>query len=135
MALRTFRLTLNGVGVPTDVWPLLGMPTHRRQAQVLVVAPSKAAAHGLADGIRGLNAPARSDPDFRLASGNEVDALAAAGQLDEPRVLAYDGDSNDVPVVGVSYAGRHRVVGRLVRVGHVGFRFDPADGAADGVST
>ncbi len=125
--MRVFRLSLNGVSVPRAVEALLGFTGNRNQADVLVVAPSKAAAWGLANGMPSLGVPSLSDPEFRLAMGNDVDALAAAGQLDRPRVLAYHPDRQDV-VVEVHADGRHLVVGRFVRVGAYGCRFEPAAG-------
>lgn len=125
MRLKVFRLTLNGVGVPTAVRDLLGLRVSRNQAQVLVVAPSKAAAFGLASAMYGLGVPARSDPDFRQATGNDVEALEAAGQLTEPRVLAYDGDSYPAAVAEIRADRQHRVIGQLARVEGFRFQFEP----------
>ena len=125
--IRVFRLTLNGVNVTGAVQKLLGLPNHHRQAQVLVAAPSKAAAWGYASAMPNIGCPSRSDPDFRIAMGNCVDALVAAGQLDRLRALAF-GDRGG-PVVEVRADGAHHVIGWLSRSGHVGWVFEPAAGA------
>lgn len=125
--MRVFRLTLNGVIASGRVAALIQVPRYQRQVDVLVVAPSKAAAYGLASAMPDISVPSRSDPDFRLATGNEVDALAAAGQLDHERVLAYKTERSAV-VVEVKVDGRHQVIGRLVQGPLYSFTFELAGG-------
>ncbi len=129
MTLKVFTLGINGTSVPGPVLDLLGRRRTRNQVQVLVVAPSKASAFGLASAMPGVGVPAKSDPEFRVASGNDVDALAAAGQLDEPRVLAHHPDHGTDHVVEIRADGHHRIIGHLVRIPGYLFRFDPATGA------
>lgn len=126
MVLKVFRLNYNGCSVPEAARIMLAMPVHHNQADVLVAAPSKVIAHGLASAIPNLGVPRRSDPGFLLAMGNDVDALIAGGQFAVPRVLACKPERSDV-VVELRADGRHRVVGRLVRTGRFEFRFELGD--------
>jgi hypothetical protein len=58
----------------------LGLPRHTSQARVLVAAANKTAAHRLVG--EGLGIPlSMSSQDFRLAMGNDLDALLRAGLL------------------------------------------------------
>ncbi len=127
--MKVFALSLNGVVVSGQVATLLGLPLHRRQARVLVAAPSRASAFGFVSAMPDVSIPARADPEFRAALGNDVDTLVAAGQLARLRVLAFDGDAARSPVVEVRVDGAHLLVGWLARAGFVDFRFEPADGS------
>lgn len=74
--------------VPGPLAAALGISaaSNHCQARVLVAAANKHEAHLLLAGV-GLSVNF-SNPDFRQAMGNDVDCLAAAGQLAAPIVLA-----------------------------------------------
>lgn len=112
--LKVYTLGINGF-IRSGVNDALGIPSHIRQATVLAVATTKAhavqvyAEHGF-PGVR------PSDSEFRVAMGNDLDALAAAGLLTEPGVwvipmLGWDGKG----VVRMLPGGAPRRVGRLDR--------------------
>lgn len=50
-----------------------------------------------------------SDPEFRVATGNDVDALQAAGLLDEPGILVTPLTAWRCPVVRIDEDGVRRV--------------------------
>lgn len=109
--LKAYTLGIHGFVAPV-VGDLLGEPAHVRQASVLVVAETKRAAVGVAARARGVPTPSLSDPEFRVATGNDVDALAAAGMLDEPTVLVTKLTASSSPVVQVGPDGP-TVVGEI----------------------
>lgn len=110
--LKVFSLG-NGGFIDTATQETLELPSHVRQAQVLAIAATKAAAvQVLAE--RGFRRVSARDPEFRQAMGNDVDALRDAGLFDEPRVLvtpliARDGD----PVAVMLLDGVPQRIGRL----------------------
>ncbi|MEU0078487.1 hypothetical protein ABZY58_11375 [Micromonospora tulbaghiae] len=114
--MKVFSLGVHGF-IGNDVRDALGAPSHIRQARVLAVAPTKAAAvHVYAEhGFRGVRP---SDSEFRVAMGNDVDALAEAGLLNEPGVWVLPsaiggGDT----VVRMQPGGAPQRAGRLDRDG------------------
>lgn len=110
--LKVFGLGNHGF-VGAAVLRALGEPPHVRQARVLIVAPNKAAAIEVAERCRSAEArvalPSKSDPEFRLATGRDVDALRAAGMCDEPGILVLPLTSWRSPVVRVDADGVRRV--------------------------
>jgi hypothetical protein len=124
--LKVFLLGHN-CSVYGPIKELLGMTGVYNQATILVVAPSKAAAFGLASAMPNMSTPSRTDPEFRMAAGSDVDALAAAGQLATERVLAFHPNRSD-DVVEVRVDGQHCVIGRFVPVAGYQFAFEPASG-------
>lgn len=82
--LKTFTLGNHGF-INNTVSDALDLPRHVRQATVIAVATTKAhAVQVYADhGFPHINP---RDPEFRMAGGNHIDALAAAGELAEPGV-------------------------------------------------
>lgn len=92
----------------------LGLPSHVRQARVLVSARSKADAFRvLAE--RGMGPGSVRDPEFRVASGNDLDALAPSGLLNAPAVYAVSPRIG--AVVRIEADRSPTVVGRLEYTG------------------
>lgn len=77
----------------------LGLPSGRNQARVLIAARNKVLAHQLLT-ERHLEV-SMSNPEFRLATGTDVDLLDRAGMLDQPGVLAVNQVTANSPVVRV----------------------------------
>lgn len=125
--LKVFRLGHN-CAVYGPLKAMLGMTGFHNQANILVVAPSKAAAFGLASAMPNMDTPRRTDPDFRIATGNDVDALAAAGQLDSQRVLVFH-PHRPGSVVEVRVDGDHQVIGQFAPAAGYTSTFEPAAGA------
>lgn len=65
-----------------------GAPKHIRQFDLLIAAPTKAAAIQAVCDLDGGRIFYRTS-DLRLAMGNRMAALREAGELDRPRILAY----------------------------------------------
>lgn len=116
--------------ISAEVRDALGLPPHTRQARVLIAEETKAAAIRAVEAARSRRAaislPTRSDPEFRVATGNDVDALRAAGLLDGPRVLVVGSVASGSPVVQVGEYTVRRI-GVLVRDG-AGARFVAEEG-------
>lgn len=129
--LKVFSLGNNGF-IGSAVRDALGEPRHIRQAAVLVVAATKAAAIEVIERARSNPAgayvalPTRSDPEFRVAAGNDVAALRAAGLLDTPTVLVTSNSGGPAAVVQVGTGGVRRI-GTLRRSGG-GFTFVAEEG-------
>ncbi|RKR92718.1 hypothetical protein BDK92_7196 [Micromonospora pisi] len=110
--LKVFTLGNHGF-IDTPTGDALNLPSHTRQARVLVAATSKAhAVQVLAE--RGFPHHPPRDPEFRTAMGNELNALIDAGLLAEPAVLVmpllgHPGDG----VVAMQPGGTPRRIGRL----------------------
>ncbi|MGA3524133.1 hypothetical protein [Melissospora conviva] len=124
--MKTYTLGIHGFIGP-DIGEALDLPSHIFQARILAVAATKAdAAQVLAD--QGFFWNNMRDPEFRVASGNDVDALAAAGLLGEPAVYvttrrARPGDW----VVRVQSGGAPVRVGRLLAADGYGRVFEAVD--------
>jgi hypothetical protein len=93
--LKVYTLGNNGF-VGDAVRKAISQPEHVRQARMLISARTKADAIRLLEERRNrdnlaagayTSVPAPSDPEFRQATGNDVNALRAAGLLAEPDVL------------------------------------------------
>lgn len=114
--IKVYTVDLIDSSVSTEVAQLAGLPPHRHQANIFLAADSKAAAIRLVEKL-----PERWVGDLRigrlrLASGNDVDALTAAGLFKEPTIIvtAGVGKGGDLPVVRVTDLGPD-VFGSLVR--------------------
>ncbi|MEV1013818.1 hypothetical protein AB0I89_23995 [Micromonospora sp. NPDC049801] len=81
--LKTYAIGIN-THVHSDIFAMLDQPNHIRQARVLVVAPNKAAAINYPSTLPGRWVGTPYTSEVRVASGNDVDALAVAGVLDAP---------------------------------------------------
>lgn len=120
--------------VTMPIADILGLSKHHRQTRVLVYARSKAAAFALL-GERSMAPGHVGDPNFRVAMGNDVDALAAGGLTEAPAVYALTRLSGIGPVVRIEQDGSPTVVGRLERVGDATLspiRFVPTPAGVDG---
>ncbi|MET8278328.1 hypothetical protein [Micromonospora sp. NPDC005174] len=84
--LKTYAVGIN-THVHSDIFAMLDQPSHIRQARVLVVAPTKAAAISYPSTVPGRWVGTPFTSEVRVASGNDVDALAVAGVLDTPAVF------------------------------------------------
>jgi hypothetical protein len=95
----------------------LGVQPHINQATVLVVAPSKKAAHDLAARTRGITPPGLSDREFRVAdsSWDMVNQMVAAGLFDRERVLvtAVAGHPSADTIVDLAEDGTPTVVAKF----------------------
>jgi hypothetical protein len=116
--MKIFTTGLYG-SVNPEVGELLGLPQFKLQARVLVAAATKRDAHKML-AARDMSL-AFSAPEFRLAMGNDVDALSAASLLLAPTVLALASDGES-PVVRIEPDRNHVVVGRY-RPGMAGGSF------------
>lgn len=112
--LKTYTLGVHGF-IRSDVNEPLGVAPHIRQARVLAVATTKAhavqvyAAHGFPN-------ITPSDSEFRVAMGNDLDALAEAGLLTEPSVWVLPSNfGGSRAVVRMQPGGVPQRVGRLER--------------------
>ncbi len=94
----------------------LGLPGHVRQGRLLVVAHTKAEAFGLLH-ARHLGPDSIRDPEFRVAMGNDVDALIVAGLDREAAVFVVQSVHSVGPVVRVAADGTPTVVGRIEDTG------------------
>lgn len=106
----------NGGFVRPEIITALGLPRHVRQARVLIAAENKGRARTLV--VEALDLPiSPSNPEFRQAMGNDVDALSAAGLLDAVSIyvlpLLLSGRSQ--PVVQVAPNGTWWVAGLVER--------------------
>lgn len=112
--IKVFTLGNHGF-ISREVGDALGLPSHVRQAQVLAVAATKAAAaQVLAE--RGHPYQNPRDPEFRQAIGQDVDALADAGLFDEPAVYVTQLlTRTGAPVVVMLPGGAPRRIGHLSR--------------------
>ncbi|MFY1595527.1 hypothetical protein [Micromonospora sp. WMMD737] len=122
--LKTYTAGIN-THVHRDIFNLLEQPDHIRQARVLIVATTKAAAIAFpaSIGSRWVGTPYASE--VRVASGSDVDALAAAGLLDAPAVFVMpNGGFPGTGVVRVDADGFVKRVGRMVRTNGVA-EFEP----------
>ncbi len=125
-ALKVYGLGNNGF-VSREIADALGMTGSHRQASVLIVAASKRAAIELAEATKGIYAPTMSDPEFRVASGIDVDALAEAGMLAEPQILATESFARaGSPAVRLTADGFH-VVGEFAGDGYRDKHFIPKE--------
>ncbi len=122
-ALKVFEVGNLG-GINGNVRDALGEAPWIRQGRILIVAPNKTVAHDLAAPLEGISVPRASHPEFRVAMGNDVDALQVAGLLGAPRVFVLSMSGGQSPVVQVDPDGP-RVIGRLVRDG-LSERFEEA---------
>jgi len=86
--MKTYTLGNHGTIGPV-IRDALDLPSHIFHAKILAVAATKTAAAHLLD-AHGCGMHSPRDPEFRVASGNIVDALDAAGLLNEPAVYALD---------------------------------------------
>lgn len=84
--LKTYAVGIN-THVHPDIFALLNQPSHIRQAKVLVVAATKAAAISYPKTIPGNWVGTPYASEVRVAAGNDVDALAVAGVLNAPAVF------------------------------------------------
>jgi hypothetical protein len=105
--LKVYTVQLCDAFVRREITAALGMAAHQRQARVLIVASTKAAGAEVARPGMGFVAPG----DLRVATGNDVDAMQAAGVFDRPRLYARRAHGTG-PVVAVDDSGPE-VVGRL----------------------
>jgi hypothetical protein len=114
-ALKVFTDESGGY-VPSHVCAALGIPAHRSQARVFIAAPTKAAASRMAV-ERGLHRTGYAVRYLREASGNDVDAIAEAGQFAEPGILVTHRNAvNGSAVVAIDADGSARDVGQLHHV-------------------
>jgi hypothetical protein len=111
--LKVFTLGNNGF-IAREIADALGFPQHVRQARVLVFAASKRAAHDLLNGLPGCPSVSYADPEFRQATGVDVDAIRGSGYgLGRPMVLVLPMTASyGAPVVEVDDSGPRRI-GRL----------------------
>lgn len=115
--LKTYTLGIHGF-IDATTRDSLGVAPHIRQARVIAVATTKAhavqvyAEHGFP------NVNPR-DSEFRVAMGNDLDALTAAGELAEPGVWVLPGTGSLSDVVLRMLPG-----GVPQRIGHL----EPAPG-------
>jgi hypothetical protein len=123
--MKAYTLGINGF-VGSIIADMIGEPAHTRQAYVLIVAPTKAAAADLAASYRewGVFAPRLSDPEFRVVSDSvSRQLLEAAG--DAPGVFVHPLTTHhSAPVVALGDDGPHQV-GRLERNDGPGYTFIP----------
>lgn len=110
--LKVFTLGIHGF-IRAEVNTALGLAPHIRQARVLAVATTKAHAMQVY-GEHGFPIVTQSDSEFRLTSGNDINALTEAGLLTEPSVW----------VLPSNFGGSRAVVrmqpgGEPQRVGHL----------------
>ncbi len=114
--LKAYTVGNNGF-VNRPVLDTLGEPAHRRQARVIVVAASKAAAARTSEtaGFR-VNL---HDPDFRVAGGPLAESILAVATAPAVYAMALDARAGD-PVVRLDGGAGVRV-GALAREssGHV----------------
>ncbi|MGA3562666.1 hypothetical protein [Melissospora conviva] len=124
--MKTYTLGNHGF-INSYIRDALNLPSHICQAEILVVAATKADAAQVLDdqGFFGHNP---RDPEFRVASGNDVDALDAAGLLGEPAVYVTTliGRPGDW-VVRVQSGGVPVRVGRLMAADGYGRVFEAVD--------
>jgi len=105
--LKVYTVQLCDAFVRREITAALGMAAHHRQARVLIVASTKAAGAEVARLGMGFVAPG----DLRVAMGNDVDAMQAAGVFDRPRLYVHRPHQTG-PVVVVDDSGPE-VVGQL----------------------
>ncbi|MFG3710991.1 hypothetical protein [Micromonospora sp. NPDC047730] len=106
--MKTYRLY--GAFLTRTVAEAIGAPAHVNQGDVIIVADTKHSALEMALG-RKIMATMR-DPNFRVAHGNDVDALRAAQMLERPTVLAHGSPAYGY-VVDIAADGTARRIGRL----------------------
>jgi hypothetical protein len=110
--LKAYTVGNNGF-VCRAVLDTLGEPAHRRQARVILVAASKAAAVRLGETVGFRVSP--NDVDFRVAGGPLADSILAATPGPAVYAMALDARSGD-PVVRLN-GGAGILVGALAREG------------------
>ncbi|MFI2663320.1 hypothetical protein [Micromonospora carbonacea] len=121
--LKTYTLGNQGF-INNHVRDALGLPSHIRQARVIAVAATKAAAvQVLAD--HGFPNHSIRDSEFRQGMGNDIDALEAAGQIAAPGVLVTSMSfGGSLPVVRMQSGGVPVRIGRLVALDGFRYRFE-----------
>lgn len=110
--LKVYTLGINGF-IRSEINEALGVEPHIRQASVYAVATTKAHAVQVYAEYGFPNVNMR-DSEFRVAGGNDLDALAAAGLLTGPSVWVMPMLSRPGSwVVRMQLGGVPRRVGRL----------------------
>jgi hypothetical protein len=113
--------------VSSAVCDAIGDKPWTRQARVLIIAASKAAAVRIA-AERGMDVSPHSG-EFRQASGNDVDALRVAGFCEEPAVLVTSTKlGGDLPVARLEVGGAPQMIGTLTSnyPRNLGYTFTPS---------
>lgn len=111
--MKVYTLGRHGFATP-QIAAAVGTGTRHRQVDVFVAARSKAAAYALL-AARRLAPGSVHDPDFRVATGDDVDALRAAGVLTDGVVLVKKLHAMNGPVVWVEADGHIAQCGEFVR--------------------
>lgn len=117
--LKVFTVDLTDSWVSPDVTSMIGHRAGRNQAPVYIAAPTKAAAHRMVNEMPKNWVGYPSLGKLRQAMGNDLDALVAAGLLDEPGILVTANNGGREPVVRVTADGP-ALIGHLVPQGASG---------------
>lgn len=120
MAMKAYTLGIHGMP-PRPIMDAAGIPSHRSQADVTIVAPAKAAAHRLLEAV-GIWI-SLTDSEFRVDRSEFAGSLL--GHFTEPIVIVTALTAAiGAPVIAVDESG-HRQVGAVGRNGYAAV-FEPS---------
>ncbi len=114
--MKVYTVDLSDSWVAPEITAMIGHRSGRNQAPIYIAAPTKAAAHRLANELPHHWVGYPTLGRLRVAMGNDLDALVAAGLLDESGILVKANNGGREAVVRVTADGP-TLIGHLVPQG------------------